>query len=387
MRVLFTILPGTGHLDPVVRLAAALRERDHEVAVACAELFVPEVESRGLAAFAAGPDWTEAEADLVVPGFTDADGLTQVRAFATLAGRGMVEDLLEIGAAWRPDLIVRETFEWGGWVAAELLRIPHAVLSIGVGIPHELVAAIAGDLLTGLLAAHGLPADPDLARSEQHLYLVGCPPSLDPPGMARPPAHARIRPLTLEPGTPALAVSTGRPLVHATLGTVFNRRPALLQAIADAAGELDVDLVLGVGADGAPESIDAPPNVTVERFVSHADLIPRCAALISHGGFGTLMAAAAAGVPVCLLPLSADQPLNAAVYAACGAGINLASTGDDGRWRAIDPDAVVPARIADALAGLLGDRRYKEAARRLAAEIESLPPPAHAVLLLEGLIS
>lgn len=387
MRFLFTVLPGTGHLHPVVRLSEALHEHGHEAAVACAQRFGPEVEARGLRAFPAGPDWAEADADRFLPGFTGAGGLAQVRAFAGLAGRGMVEDLVAIAGSWQPDVIVRETFEWGGWVAAELLQLPHAVLSSGVGISHTVVAAMAGDLLADLPAAHGLPPDPGLARSDRDLYLVGTPPSLDPPGMVRPPSHVRIRPLTLAPISPARDEPKRRPLVHATLGTVFHRRPGLLQAIADAGAGLDLDLVLGVGADGDPDSIDAPPNVRVERVVSHADLIPRCDAVICHGGFGTLMAAASAGVPVCLLPLSADQPLNSAVFAASGAGINLAPAGDGGQPGAVDPDAVGPGQIADALTELLRNRRYRAAARRLAAEIEALPPPARAVELLEGLVS
>jgi UDP:flavonoid glycosyltransferase YjiC (YdhE family) len=99
------------------------------------------------------------------------------------------------------------------------------------------------------------------------------------------------------------------------------------------------------------------------------------------------MAAASAGVPVCVLPLSADQPLNAAVYAASGAGINLASVGEDGQWAAVSPGSIGPEQVANAITELLEDHSYKDAARRLAAEIESLPAPDHAARLLEGLVS
>src|SRR5207253_4363505 len=46
----------------------------------------------------------------------------------------ILPDLVEIGQNWRPDLLVRETYEFGGCVAAELLGIAHA--TVGVGLYH-----------------------------------------------------------------------------------------------------------------------------------------------------------------------------------------------------------------------------------------------------------
>ncbi len=39
-------------------------------------------------------------------------------------------DLLAIVAAWSPDVIVRETWEFGGWLAAETLGLPHASVEV-----------------------------------------------------------------------------------------------------------------------------------------------------------------------------------------------------------------------------------------------------------------
>lgn len=385
MRVLFTILPGIGHLHPVVRLCRSLAEAGHEAAVACSASFAAEVEAFDLKAFEAGRDWNEAEADRTFTGFTDMESIDQVRLFAALPAQGMVEDLIDIGRRWSPDLIVRETFEWGGWVAAELLGLPHAVLSSGFGLPREVAGAMAGDLLGQLPSRFGLAPDPMLERSEQYLYLVASPQSFDPPGMARGPTHARIRPLILEAEGRDLALRRDRPLVHATLGTVFERRPQVLQLIADAFEGLEADLILGIGARGEPEALRLAPNVRAERFVSHAELVPQCDALIFHGGFGTAMTAASAGVPACLLPLSADQPLNCAAYASTGAAINLAPPSPDGSWSVIDVERLRPGQIAAAVTELLEDPGIKAAARRLADEIAVLPSAAAAIGLLERL--
>lgn len=61
----------------------------------------------------------------------------------------------------------------------------------------------------------------------------------------------------------------------------------------------------------------------VERHVPLADVLPRCAAVVTHGGSGTVVAALAAGVPCVVLPMGADQPWNADRVAALGTGLVL----------------------------------------------------------------
>jgi UDP:flavonoid glycosyltransferase YjiC (YdhE family) len=391
MRVLFSIQPGIGHLHPAARLAASLTGAGHEVAVASAPSFTPDVEAFGLTAFPAGRDWTEAEVDRTFPGFTEMQGLEQVRIFAELSGQGIVDDLVEIGRRWHPDVIVRETFEWGGWMAAELIDLPHAVMSIGIGVPREIVQVMAGDLLGEVPSTYGLPPDPALERSERYLYLVGSPGSLDPPGLPRGSTHRRIRPLVLEANSeapsPLPSPVKERPLVHATLGTVFNKKARILQAIVDALADEDVDLIVSVGRDGRPDELTPAANARIERFVSHPDLLPHCDLLITHGGHGTAMAAASAGVPACLLPISADQPLTSVGYASTGAAINLATeVPEGGAWPIIDPERVEPEAIRQAARQILDNPDFRSAALRLRDEVEALPSADVAVGFLEQIV-
>ncbi len=86
------------------------------------------------------------------------------------------------------------------------------------------------------------------------------------------------------------------------------------------------------------------------------------AAVVGHGGFGTTMAALAAGVPQVVLPLfSFDQAINAEHVAAANAGIQLT-----GGLAAV---ADLPA----ALRRVLDDPTFAEGARAIAAEIAALP--------------
>ncbi|MCZ7667517.1 MAG: hypothetical protein M5U34_10040 [Chloroflexi bacterium] len=73
MKFLFTTQPGFGHLLPLIPLAQALEQMGHEVLVACAASFLPQVAQAGLEGRAAGLDWLESNPEIAFP---EAEGLT-----------------------------------------------------------------------------------------------------------------------------------------------------------------------------------------------------------------------------------------------------------------------------------------------------------------------
>src|SRR5215471_17248753 len=137
MRVLFTTQPGDGHLNPWLPVAQALTAAGHEVAGACAASFRPHLEARGMRAFPMGLDWSIGDGTLrdrweQFRASPDEDFLTFVMAgtFAGDLAELALPDLLDIARDWQPDLIVRETCEFGGWLAAEILGLPHASVEV-----------------------------------------------------------------------------------------------------------------------------------------------------------------------------------------------------------------------------------------------------------------
>ncbi|WP_375234068.1 glycosyltransferase, partial [Burkholderia pseudomallei] len=95
------------------------------------------------------------------------------------------------------------------------------------------------------------------------------------------------------------------------------------------------------------------------RYVPLAALLPRCRALVHHGGIGTASLAYAAGVPQVVTPFAHDQFDNAQRVAASGCGVRL--------------DAPVRGEpLARALARVLGDAamaaRCAEVRARMAAQ-------------------
>jgi MGT family glycosyltransferase len=145
-----------------------------------------------------------------------------------------------------------------------------------------------------------------------------------------------------------------RPLVLVSLSSTVMRQDGLLQRAADALGRLPVHAVVTTGPAVDPAVIDAPPNVSVRRWARHADVLPSCSAVLTHGGHGTVIKALAAGVPLVIVPLGRDQPGNAARVVHAGAGVRVRKNAGT-------------AALHAAIARVLDDPRYRAAARRMAA--------------------
>ena len=390
MRVLVSCTPGLGHLHPVVPLAEALRSAGHDVAFATSASFVPTVEELGFAAFPVGPDWVETHADDVLPGFLSATADGHIRRFAEIAGRGTVDDLLGVIDAWQPDAVVRTPAEFAAWPAAERSGRPHVVVGFMVPLPRELVTDWAGSELQALLERAGVAPDPALERVFGDLYLDFMPPVLLPQDWPVPAARQVVRPSFAQARTrtpPPWLAAYDRPIVLVTFGTIFNSRPELWARTVEAVAGLPVDVVATYGhGRPIPEVGPVPANVRFEPYVDLAAVLPSCAAVVTHGGYGTVVAALLHGVPMCCIPVTADNPVNAFAVEQAGAG-NACTTGLLQRIPIgfADPALLSAGSVRSALTRLLDDPSYRTRAQELGATIADLPPVDVAVDRLTAL--
>jgi N-glycosyltransferase len=396
MRVLFTCPPGISHLNGTLTLAAGLRAAGHEVAYASAASFTGAVESAGFQAFAAGPDYDLSDPRTMPEIVTVSAHGGGIAVFAEIAGRGMVEDLVALIERWRPSLVIRNHVEFGAWIATELLGVPLAWLSPGaLDLPAPLLASFTGNMLTRELPArYGLAPDPGLTRLYGYPYLNTMPAAVTPPGFPLPPRMLRYRDRAFgsvgEEGLPDWVSELGdRPLVHASLGTVFSATgegKKLNELVLEALRDEPVDLVLAVGSGDDPANyLPQPPNVRVVRHIAaHRAFIGRCDVLVSHAGPGTALLAMAAGVPACFLPMHAEQPILAKRLADLGAGLIAGSGPDDKRpFPAIDPGQLSPEEVRADVRRLLSERSFAIAMTRLGRRGRAHPPVPEAVSWLE----
>lgn len=396
MRVLVTTQPGLGHFHPLVPLARALAAAGHEVAFVSSRSFRVEVERAGFACHAAGLDWLESGAEETFP---ELRALPVQRRptwfltdlFADAAALAMAPDLLRLCRDWGPDLLLREWFEFSAAAVAERLGLPHAVAGLEFFLPGAVTQRLLGVQLAQLRAALGLrPADAG-AMLFRYLYLSLLPPAYQFPEVSGPPTQRALRPVAFDPGTrddPAWLAPLGeRPLVYATLGTVFNRAPEVFRAVAEGLADEPVDVVLATGPGLDPAALGAlPANVQAHAHVPQARVVARAGVVVTHGGLGTTLGALARGVPLVVVPLSAHHPAHATRCAALGVGRVLRPPGAFAATLPGEARAFSAAALRDEVRLLLSDPGYGARARALAEHIASLPPPEQAVPLLERLV-
>lgn len=376
MRVLFSSTPGYGHLFPMVPLARALKQAGHTVLWATGRDACGLVTAAGIEAVAAGlTDVDRARAGQELrEGFAGRPDELAAYVFPRLFGAAlapaMLRDLLPLASGWQPDIVVHEQGELAGPVVAAVLGVPNVTHAFGSATPAESVAE-AAEQVAPLWVQQGLPV-PELAGCYDHLYLDICPPSVQTVPMPHVTAVQPLRPVPyngVEPDRLPAGVdrADGRPLVYLTLGTV-HYRPMVLRAAAAALAERGLRLLVTVGPAGDPAALGPQPeNVTVARYVAQTAVLPRCAAVVSHGGSGTLFAVLGLGLPQVCLPQAADQFRNAAGCTRAGAGV------------ALRPDVAEPAAIADAVELVLTDPGFRLAAEAVRDEIALMPAPEDVV--------
>ncbi|MFE5502413.1 glycosyltransferase [Amycolatopsis japonica] len=374
MRLIFTSLVSHGHLYPLLPLAVAARDAGHEVVFATGDDMLTVVEKAGLAVESAGFGMREAfeqvaGPDAPKPNASDAppESFNPVigEVFGNVLPRRFVADLTPVLERHRPDLVVYESGNAGGAIAAHLAGIPAIGHGFGRFSPGDVMDVIYGRLAE-FTAEVGLP-DLD-TRSFGDPVVDICPESVQSPEFLAGANRIPLRPVGwAEPGDlPAGVVGRdkSRPLVYLTLGTAFGDEDVLKRAIGGLA-RLDADVVVAAGPTVDPAALgEVPGNVRVEMWVPQVELLPHVDLVVHHGGSGTTLGAFGAGLPQLVLPQGADQFTNAEAVVAAGVGVQLIGA------------EVVEDVIFEQARKLLADEAVHGAARRLADEVAAMPSPA-----------
>jgi UDP:flavonoid glycosyltransferase YjiC (YdhE family) len=380
MRVLMTTHRGAGHFGPLVPFARACLRAGHDVLVAAPRPAAPMVARGGLDFH----PFEEADPAVEAPVFELIRSLAPDEAnermlrdvFGRIRGRAALPALRDAVFAWAPDVVVHEISELAGPAVAERYGVPTARVGIGLSIGEHWGVGAMNQALEDLRAEVGAPADPSGRRLAHSPYLTLAPRSLEFPS-PQPSRALRYRePAGVRP-LPDWWPGRDGPLVYISFGSAapnFEFFGALCRAVLDAVADLPMRILFTIGDQSDAEALGPlPPSVHVERWVPQADVMPHAAAMVGHGGSGSTLMAMAAGVPLAVVPLFADQPYNARRVAQVGAGIAL-----EGGVEAI-------AEVPRALRTLLEEPRYRRQAGRMAAEVAALPPVDEAVRVLERL--
>ncbi|GMS91548.1 hypothetical protein PENTCL1PPCAC_13723, partial [Pristionchus entomophagus] len=109
------------------------------------------------------------------------------------------------------------------------------------------------------------------------------------------------------------------------------------------------------------------PHLHLLKWLPQRDLMrhPKMKLLIAHGGYNSLLETAQAGIPAVMMPLFADQKINAQRATRFGIARTL-------NKHTLSVDAVY-----DAINDVLNDEKYTNAARRLSSMLSDRPPASN----------
>ena len=427
MKIILAPTPISGHVNPLLVTARILLDAGHDVLVTTGSAFRKKVEATGARfhPLAAGADLDVSDMDATFPERkTFAPGPPQLRfdfenlfvntipaQFATL------ETILETFPA---DLIMSDTLfagvlpfllgaraqrpaiaamgitcpplkrddgapMWQGLPLAtsdeDLARYREIAKEVEAGFIGP-INALANSILTRL-GASPLPMPfTEALLLLTDLYLQPSVPSLEFPRHHMPEHLRFIGALPTLPGGPmpaeiAAAIAQGKRLVLVTQGTVANHDlgqllTPTLQAMAGRDDMLVLATTGGKPLDEIPGGV--PSNAYATTFLPYESVIPHIDVLVTNGGYGTLMHALSAGIPVIAAGLTEDKREVASRLTLSGAGIDLQND---------NPSVEM---VREAVNALLEKDDYRLQAGKLAKELASYDSRSLICELLETLV-
>ena len=383
MRVLFCSSGSLGHLRPMLPLAMAFRQAGHRVAWASSPDALPSLAGAGYDLFPVGIAMAAARG-LYRQRWPEAASMSGLQLsthtfphlFGGVVAPAMVDDLGRVIDRWKPDLLVHEPAAFAVPLVCTSRGLVHVCHGYGLRPPAGHLSGALREFSRQWPRARQLP--PEDGGVYRHRYIDIMPRRLQDASPCEPdrvlamsPAAARGTAVPdLPPAWHRRMARSVRPVLYLSFGTVFNQGPAFGVA-ARALSRLDATVVVTMGSAADPRLLGPlPANVWLEGFVDQQALLPLCAAVVSHGGSGTLLGAAAFGLPQLLLPQAADQFRNAAALAGAGAGLALA------------PADCTEEAVTSAARALLEVEAIGHAARQLATDISKMPSAADVVRAL-----
>jgi MGT family glycosyltransferase len=408
MNFLLTTWEGGGNVAPALEVARKLLARGHRVRVMSEACNRPESEAVG----AAFISWKRAPSrnnrspesqtfqDWAAP--TPQEGLMSVvRDMWSAPSLAYAQDLIEELKREPADLVVTCEALFGVMAGCESLGQRFAILAPNIslspipGIPPlgpgltparnpqdralhtQIREGTAAIFDSGLPALNAARASLGLAPLEHLLdqfkaaqvELLATSRAFDFPADGLPD-HVRYvgpqiaDPHWAKPWASPWPVSDQRPLVVVGFSTTFQNHAGVMQNVIDALAPLPARVLVTLGGAIKASALRPGINCVLVESAPHSAVMRQAAAVVTHGGHGTVMRALLSRVPMLVIPHGRDQNDNAIRITERGAGLSLM------------PDASVEV-IRAACARLLNEAQFRAAAKRLgdqaAAEAENSP--------------
>jgi len=393
-RILVSAMPFSGHVGPLAAVAEELVRAGHDVVGYTGSRHTARFEAVGATplVWRAAPDFDEHDLPATFPRLGRQGTLGVLRNISDLFVGTAAAQATDI-AGEHPrspfDLLVADAFAAGAGLVAAKTGLPFATVDPMPRMKQSRLTLAGMHLFDRPLRRQyedfGLSTDgiaywKSLMSRER--IISASSPLLEYPDHPFDPRYAYVG--RLAPTGTANSVgmpawwpdvrAKGQPIILVTQGT-FNIDPDELirPAIESLAGR-GVMVIVTTGGGDVSSLGDLPSNVRAAEWLPTQRMLPHVDVVVTNGGWGGILEALEAGVPLVVGGRDLDKPMNAARIAWSGAGVDLGT----GR-----PS---PLQVRVAVDSALRTPAYRARAVEIGAELQTLGGARAAAALLEALL-
>ena len=334
MKILIPTIGSRGDVQPFIALAQGLMQAGHRVTLTSHPIMKALVTPYGVPFAPMGPDIDLAQevATIRHQARNTAIGLIQGMRFGFKMLERSHQDILTL--CQDADLIVVPTAVAAGKNEAELSNLPYlSVTLMPWAIPWDdpdrslfkkivyraidgLVQLITTQPLNRIRRRQGLPPVGKEGFTSTRLNLIPISPAVYAPNPLWELQHRVVgywfadTPTGWEPPADLLAfLENGAPPLLVSLGAMSLGEGDALESASlfvNAIQRADVRAIIQ-GWEAGIRHLKLPTTIYAASSLPHDWLMPRCAAAVHHGGYGTTAASFRAGIPALVIPHIADQ--------------------------------------------------------------------------------
>ena len=369
MKLVFFCIPAHGHTNPTLEVVRELVARGHQVWYYSYQMMREKIEATG-ATFVPCDDYdveqTLSPKDTARMG-KDLAFSTAVLVDTTLALDAKVcADMEQL----RPDCIVADSMAIWGKAVAQKLGIPFVSSTTTFAFNQhsaKIMKQSMGSLLRLLfsmskvsqqikrLQQKGYPVKNilDILQNDEHTHtIVYTSPEFQPCSETFSDKYAFVGP-SIRPAQSKIEKQKDK-LVYISMGTVNNDLLPFYKRCLAALADAPYQVILSVGALVSVEEFGTlPEHISVFSHVDQIAVLQQADVFVSHCGMNSVNESLYFGVPLVMLPQTAEQNGVARRVCQLGAGVLLNKTD--------------PATISTGIEAVLSDQTYKQNAAEIAA--------------------
>jgi len=383
--IMFFCIPAHGHHNPTIPVVKELVNRGNNVRYYSFTEFREKIEKTG-AEFIACDEWLPEISD-TVSGGEETMSVTEMTVTDLQITAAMDSFLSSQVEEFRPDVIVADSVCFWGKLIARKYNIPLVVSTTTFAFNKYSSSYMKSsfseikDLICGQkkikaelknLEKYGYHEKSIMPLVKNDNYtdtIVYASEKYQPCSKTFSKHYAFVGP-SLNADMP-VDKKSHRPLIYISLGTVVSNKPDFYNKCIEALKNEDADVIISCGRAVDPDSLkNESENIKIYKSVSQIEVLAKANVFLTHNGMNSTSESLYMATPMVLFPQTNEQRAVARRVSELGAGLELKDEGVNS--------------IRDAVAEVLKNKNYADAAEKCSEDFRSAPGPKGAADFIES---